>query len=874
MRKAISIILAIAMLVTLMPTFALAADTTADAGITLNYEVTKHFGSWNSTTVRFDSFTYEVNNGLWEYYGNTNGLQSADKSTTINWSGVDGMQMRSGYWAIKINVPKSGVYTPKINYKKYREAAILNLYLIKTGKALEESDMNADTLLGSLNCYDKDLAAVTVQTPAELEPRYIEAGEYYFVYQCGEKMSTSGTGWVFFGNFTLDGNGTDTVLASLFTDKNVAIPMGQTAKITPELYMSDGTEAEGSYAVSYASDSAAVSVASDGTMTANSEGSAKVTASAVNEAGYTVKSEINVVVGNGATIKYDLKKHVATDLGYYEGKKTGSLSAVDETLTNGFYSYFGGNDYNGSAVKYYSSVQIMGTNVKIAFKINVPEAGYYQFIQDVISTQTKRMNVDINVFVSESAMSTAKADLIGYTNAYMPDVNAGTAISANVGTVYFDKPGSYIVTFCVGPKLEANEGHPYALVNSFYLVGGEKTALMNGKISSTAASINVDEKETATVSATGFLSKDASAATFTYSSNDTSVATVDATSGVVTPVKAGKATITATANADVANTLTTDITVTENKPGEEVEDTKVSVGVVAETGGTVETNLSDTVSEVDIGTKIYAEAVANEGYEFAYWIGSNGAVLSTNAKESFVINVNSSIKAVFEKLVTDADTTVPVYFYNGNGEALATEKVEKGETFGEVTKPKPTLTGFAFDKWSIADEAIINTITRAVALFKETNDTYEVKVGDTAVATGKKYGDSVTVNATESNFTCWKLGDKVMSYDASFSFNVYGDMTLTKVCEGAADKVPTVVLDKVEGEYFLAYNVPAGYAKLEAGILFAESGTPTIGSFYAKATEKTGSGQFTAKPNGSEPIARGYLIFRDASGSVRVIYAD
>ncbi len=55
---------------------------------------------------------------------------------------------------------------------------------------------------------------------------------------------------------------------------------------------------------------------------------------------------------------------------------------------------------------------------------------------------------------------------------------------------------------------------------------------------------------------------------------------------------------------------------------------------------------------------------------------------------------------------------------------------------------------------------------------------------------------------------------------------------------------------------------------------FANSGKPTIGSFYAKATEKTGSGQFTAKPNGNETVARGYIIFRDANGSVRVIYAD
>jgi len=114
-------------------------------------------------------------------------------------------------------------------------------------------------------------------------------------------------------------------------------------------------------------------------------------------------------------------------------------------------------------------------------------------------------------------------------------------------------------------------------------------------------------------------------------------------------------------------------------------------------------------------------------------------------------------------------------------------------------------------------------------------------------------------------------------YEFAYWADATGNVLSTKTEETGAEvkAEPTVVLDTINGEHFLTYNVPAGYTKLEAGILFAESGKPTIGSFHSKATEKTGSGQFTAKPNGTDDtIARGYMIFRDSDNSIRVIYAD
>jgi len=102
---------------------------------------------------------------------------------------------------------------------------------------------------------------------------------------------------------------------------------------------------------------------------------------------------------------------------------------------------------------------------------------------------------------------------------------------------------------------------------------------------------------------------------------------------------------------------------------------------------------------------------------------------------------------------------------------------------------------------------------------------------------------------------------------------VYGNKTLTAAYAGDVSVAPTVALDTVGENYFLTYNVPAGYTKIEAGIIFSKSGTPRVGACYSKAIEKTGSGQFTAKPYGDDDsIARGYVMYRDGN-EIKVIYS-
>ena len=93
----------------------------------------------------------------------------------------------------------------------------------------------------------------------------------------------------------------------------------------------------------------------------------------------------------------------------------------------------------------------------------------------------------------------------------------------------------------------------------------------------------------------------------------------------------------------------------------------------------------------------------------------------------------------------------------------------------------------------------------------------------------------------------------------------------------AADAVvaPTVVLDKSGDSFFLSYETPAGYERVETGIIFGPSADIAVNACYSKASAKNKEafGQFTAKALDTETYARGYQIFKK-DGKVRVIYTD
>ena len=323
------------------------------------------------------------------------------------------------------------------------------------------------------------------------------------------------------------------------------------------------------------------------------------------------------------------------------------------------------------------------------------------------------------------------------------------------------------------------------------------------------------------------------------------------------------------------------------EPGEAIEDTNVSVAVLSENTdeGTVSWD-GETIGEVNMGDTVTATATAKEGYVFRYWKNSSGQVLSGKAEESFVINTNSTITAVFDK-VNDTSETVSVELYNANGMPFDNKTVNKNTTFAEAINGvgTPTYTGFgAFKHWSmyadeskIDDNMLVTETTRAVAIFNAPTETYTVSVNGTAEYSDVLYGTEVTVSSDASDFSYWKLGDEIVSYKSEYTFTVWKEVNLVAVTGEDAEEAPVAVLDEVDGNPLLIYSVPTDYTVVEAGILFGSTADITIYSVDgSRAAAARGTGQFTAQPKaGTTPAySRGYLIFKNASGKIRILYAE
>ena len=371
----------------------------------------------------------------------------------------------------------------------------------------------------------------------------------------------------------------------------------------------------------------------------------------------------------------------------------------------------------------------------------------------------------------------------------------------------------------------------------------------------------------------------------TYTTEDTDIVSI-AADGTVTALAAGDATIKATANglSDTVEISVAEPTVEPEAPGE-AADAKVSIYVAAENGGTVTSGdiTVGSVNEAEIGKKVTVKAQDSETLKFSYWRNAAGKFVSSSATYSFTANTNTSLVAVFDK-AEESSESVKVMFYNENKSLITSKDVEKATTFASAKNGVATnMTGYVFREWSIGDDAIINSLTRAVALYDVKNTTYSAYIFDgdestPAYTTSGRYEDTVTYTAKGDNFSHWVVKDgsgRIASYDKTISFRLWATVALEAVYADASEPVPTIILDEEDGAYFITYSVPAGYEKVSAGIVFSKTGVPTVNNCFSRATAEStaATGQFTALPAEGEAVARGYLMF-EKNGEIRVIYAD
>ena len=916
-KSLFAMVLVIAMVLSTMPmSFAAEGEVaTAVNNATITYDTRAALIAAGHVDVRGESkgrltehLTYEKSHGFLQYISDS--VNDSYNSSTSRLTAYNAFEFGEGKFIIfEIYVPAAGTYFVKTNTNKKKDTAIfaeLNAYIAPKSDSVTAANLLIpDNLIGTVD--NDTLAGFTGASPytsdvsnaqtfkkdgADATYTFNAPGYYNVGFQVVTDDDASKTGVVIFANLHLvSGNGSGYALIGDMTLSADSVKAGESATATATAYKSNDASLA---TVTYASSNTDVATVDPATGVITTKKAGKTIISATAEGSVnSIEKELEVASANASavTIKYDLKKL------YNDTRPDKTIKFADNITyknTNGFFKYMNDSLNDGVdktwRLRWNNRMLEMYQNQWIILEIDVPKAGDY----DISMYNGKApLGGDLSVHIFESdgekpvASDLNDDNFIGKVDCEDKTLASGKIVQVTtptyVGSHSFDRAGKYYIGFRAldtdvtpDPLPEGDNAGNYndtAYVGDIILDGGNGNALIGGVINGVSDTLEIGD--TATAAASAYLSKDGTAAAnFTYSS-DSSAITIDAESGVLTAKAEGKATITAT-SADAlsgCNTITKEVTVKPAEPGESVSDTLVSFTFVSSdaVAGSVSAKGYPTVGEVEIGTSVEATATANNGYEFAYWRNGAGTVLSTNATATFKFNTNTAVYAEFIKLPEEGASEVPVYFYNGNGNLLENKNVAKGTLFGTAKIANPSLTGYKFEGWSVEDNATINTLTRAVALFGDSGETYTVKADEATITSDATYGSEVTVTSNAADFKAWKLGDKIVSYDKAYTFYVWDDVTLTSVTEG--EEAPVAVLDEVDGKPMLIYSVPGNCEIIEAGILFGNGAE--IGSYESKAFAKEMTGQFTAQPNGEEEnkTARGYLIFKK-DGTVRVIYAD
>ncbi|MBE6912384.1 MAG: hypothetical protein E7473_07655 [Ruminococcaceae bacterium] len=814
-------------------------------------------------------------NGFWQFEESnfTVGSSRPLKENAYG-HGVEAAIVANEWWSIRIFVPKSGKYALKVNHILYGSGGTSSIHF---GSASEgASTIASKAAIGSVCFYGNPANYTKRDTEMATMVDVPVAGEYIVVFKSTAKGdgTNGGSARQMINQVILDGceegAAVPAVMGSISLDGKDAIKAKESAVLSVTAF--DGVSGAAltlpEDLAFESSDSSILSI-SGNTAVAHRAGEVTVSASS---SSWANSIEKKITVEPSMTYS-DVKIVYSTEVASVAGNAT--MENVKYADTFGFWEFTG--KHTGATITRNASAHGLNAYVQSphwwAMKVYVPVAGSYTLKLN----HSMGKDCGITAIFFDDATKTPAQVMEGTpvnTVDFYKDQNTTPGTTSTIAVVEVPEAGEYMVAFKTMGK---NESATYArhYIKQVILDGGAGYVPMLN-VSLSADKIAVGEE--ATVTATAALMSDgttAADATIDYEvkASDASIAEVSA-NGVVTGLSEGTAEIIVTAFSDSASSSKSlFITVEKAEPGDAVVDTMVNFKASAYEGGSVS---NANVQEVTMGTDVTVSATANEGYTFAYWKNSAGVVLSTKAEETFKVNTNTAVIAVFDKAPTD--DAIPIYFYNGNGMPLGDTSVAKDTTFGDAKLSAnigtPSLTGFAFDKWSVDDNELITALTRAVALYKDDETkTYTVKNGDATVASGLKYGESVTVNGSD-DFTAWKLGDKVISYEKNFTFDVYGNITLTEATE-AIEKAPVLVLDKADGNYFLTYD-EGEFELIEAGILFGSNGVTIESVDGYKAVAKRGTGQFTALPHEgatASTIARGYLIFKK-DGVIRVIYAD
>ncbi len=900
MKKLLSVILAMTMIISLIPAVAAAGETDATENLKIVYDIGAQMATYHPVNDS-ESLTYTTTNNFWEYYKHYEGAIGRIKNQELDDINLLQVYHTRSWYAIKIYVPETATYTPSLEVlKSVNSDNNVKVYLVPITVSLESNS----TQYKDFASIGEDLGTFACKADAYTfeslsgNATKIAAGEHYIVFYNPTKSI-----YTYIKSFTLtSGTGETAPMIKAYSEPtDIAIGGETSTAIETSAVLTDAVTASDAVITYSSTDDKIASVDADGKVTGLKNGTVTITAKATSpsKGTYVTKTkEIKVGTGvadvepDGITVNYDFA--VMNPDGT-------TLSDLTYSSTNGFWQY-AANERNvtsinsttsGLYISVYEKAPLVRSDGKkwFAVKLNVPKKDTYSIKLDCEATNATGCNVipELYLFKAEGSVKDGIiADNMLSTTEVVP-ARTRKEISFDAEAL---EEGEYYLVMC-----SSGDDKDKAPRLAFYNLTLKSGTNGLGKVpmfyfSHGKTALEADETSYISFTATHYSNGDSysDAPATTYKSDNEAVTTVN-TSGAITAIGRGTANISATSG---EKTKTVSITVKDKRISD-----NVSFMVTSALSNAVSANyvgsgnvVGDAVAAYDVvsipgNTVIKVTAADVPGYVFRGWVrggtADKGTFLRTEPSFNIRLVSNLCLTAVYDELEPVDSDSVTVEFYNENGQFISDVNVAKETPFASVSKPDMknySLTGYNFLHWSItkdeaiADNHIFDRLTRVVAQYEVEDTEYLVDVPEGLGFEDGKYVYNTPVTLNAGKEVAWTRNGKTVAFGDTYSYFVW-DKEEISYSEDVSEKAPTIVLDatkKADGAVMIEWDA-AGASVVEVGIVYTNiGGKADITSFTGKAVSKSkeNHGQFAAIGDGT---ARGYLAYKDGS-QTRVVYTD